>query len=78
MSEQKKKPSRFWRVGVLAIIMSGSFVYLAMAIRPEVIQVAIGTFGIICSVVLGGGGAVNWKERRVWEMQASSGQPPTT
>lgn len=78
MAEQKKWPSRFWRTGVLAIIMAGTFVYLAMAIRPEVIQVAIGTFGVICSVVLGGGGAVNWKERSVWEMQAQAGQEPSS
>jgi hypothetical protein len=68
--------SRFYRLGGHAMYMAGSFVYLAGGFRPEYVQEALGSFGLVIGLLLGGGAWTNIKERDLMQTRAKEGQTP--
>lgn len=57
------KNSRFWRVGAWALALSWSLVPMAILGAPESVQVAMGVFGGVATVLFTGAAASNFRER---------------
>lgn len=67
--------SRFYRIGSHALYLAGSFVYIAFAFHPELVEAAFGVFGGIGAILLGGGTWTNLKERDVQISAATNPAP---
>ena len=64
-NEKWHKGSRFWLLGAQALWLSWLLVPLALLFRADATEEAMGAFGAVAFVLLGGGATYNYKHGHV-------------
>ena len=67
------KDSRFWRVGLAAMLLAWFVIPLVLWFQPEAVEAGIGVFGLTTFTLLGGGAASNFQQARAAVEQARNG-----
>lgn len=70
------KGSRFWLLGMQALWLGAVLCVLVIFRVPEAVPEALGMYGGLGAVILGGGTWQNLKDRDVYRAQAEAGQEP--